>query len=564
MGVKDVNQRFKVRFIMDNVDEQIDTVSRSVLALTVSCARCHDHKFDPIPTTDYYALAGIFRSTDLCAGLRNKMGGGGLDYYDTPDAVALGPKTRAQTRIALRRSQQAKRACEEAKAEFEAIVDTPEGPGSRPGRPAEAAAVRMKMNRLQNELLALDRSRPIGQGGPGRPRRQDRRRHRDPHPRRGREARPDRAARVPHASCRSPDVPKVNPSQSGRLELAQWLTSEQNPLTPRVMANRVWQHLFGAGAGEERRQLRRDRRRAVAPGAARSSGDAVRPRRLVGQEAGADDRAEPGLSAELGRFAKPTSPSIRPTGWSGGTARGGWTPRRSATPRSPPPARSTWPGPRRRPPKDLKVIELPNNGPTGPAARASRPSPARTAASICRCSAACTPTSLEVFDFAEQGMVTGSATRPRSPPRPSTCSTTRSCGGSRWPWPNGCSSEPGRTTAAVSTWVYRLTVGRPATAAEIERAERYLAEYESAVREVIASTPVEPRPRLDAIAALATADSTGKDAAGSPHRLRTRTKSSRWRAPVKEEVIAAADPRTAAWASFCQALLGRAEFRYIK
>jgi hypothetical protein len=71
VGVKDVNQRFKVRYIMDNVDEQIDAVSRSFLAVTASCVRCHDHKFDPIPTTDYYALAGIFRSTDLCAGLRN-------------------------------------------------------------------------------------------------------------------------------------------------------------------------------------------------------------------------------------------------------------------------------------------------------------------------------------------------------------------------------------------------------------------------------------------------------------------------------------------------------------
>lgn len=48
---------------MDVVDEQIDVVSKAVLAQTVSCARCHDHKFDPIPTRDYYALAGIFRST---------------------------------------------------------------------------------------------------------------------------------------------------------------------------------------------------------------------------------------------------------------------------------------------------------------------------------------------------------------------------------------------------------------------------------------------------------------------------------------------------------------------
>ena len=48
---------------MDIVDEQIDTVGRAFMGLTLGCARCHDHKFDPIATTDYYALAGIFRST---------------------------------------------------------------------------------------------------------------------------------------------------------------------------------------------------------------------------------------------------------------------------------------------------------------------------------------------------------------------------------------------------------------------------------------------------------------------------------------------------------------------
>src|SRR5205085_10561563 len=110
LGVKDVNQRFKVRFVMDNVDEQIDVVTRSVLALTASCARCHDHKFDPIPTTDYHALAGIFQSSDVCAGLRNKMGGGGLDYYDTnllhvlggrggPDGKTLKKIDDAKTRL---------------------------------------------------------------------------------------------------------------------------------------------------------------------------------------------------------------------------------------------------------------------------------------------------------------------------------------------------------------------------------------------------------------------------------------------------------------------------------
>ena len=48
---------------MEVVDEQIDTMGRAFLGLTIGCARCHDHKFDPIPTRDYYALAGIFRST---------------------------------------------------------------------------------------------------------------------------------------------------------------------------------------------------------------------------------------------------------------------------------------------------------------------------------------------------------------------------------------------------------------------------------------------------------------------------------------------------------------------
>ncbi len=48
----------------DIIDDQIDVISKSILGLTVSCARCHDHKFDPIPTADYYALAGIFLSTD--------------------------------------------------------------------------------------------------------------------------------------------------------------------------------------------------------------------------------------------------------------------------------------------------------------------------------------------------------------------------------------------------------------------------------------------------------------------------------------------------------------------
>ena len=49
----------------DELDDRVDTLTRGFLGLTVSCARCHDHKFDPIPTQDYYSLAGIFRSSKL-------------------------------------------------------------------------------------------------------------------------------------------------------------------------------------------------------------------------------------------------------------------------------------------------------------------------------------------------------------------------------------------------------------------------------------------------------------------------------------------------------------------
>src|SRR5262249_56819293 len=47
----------------DDWDERVDAVSRGLLGLTVACARCHDHKFDPIPTRDYYGLASVFAST---------------------------------------------------------------------------------------------------------------------------------------------------------------------------------------------------------------------------------------------------------------------------------------------------------------------------------------------------------------------------------------------------------------------------------------------------------------------------------------------------------------------
>ncbi len=65
LGATNYEEQDKLQLEMDVIDEQLDLVGKGLLGLTISCARCHDHKFDPIPTRDYYALAGIFRSTDL-------------------------------------------------------------------------------------------------------------------------------------------------------------------------------------------------------------------------------------------------------------------------------------------------------------------------------------------------------------------------------------------------------------------------------------------------------------------------------------------------------------------
>ncbi len=63
LGAINYEEQDKEQLRMDVVDEQIDALGRTFLGMTLGCARCHDHKFDPVPTADYYALAGIFRST---------------------------------------------------------------------------------------------------------------------------------------------------------------------------------------------------------------------------------------------------------------------------------------------------------------------------------------------------------------------------------------------------------------------------------------------------------------------------------------------------------------------
>ena len=73
IGPKNINEMNSAQFRADLIDEQVDATSRVFLGMSLACARCHDHKFDAIPQSDYYAMAGFFTSTDTFFGSQSKQ-----------------------------------------------------------------------------------------------------------------------------------------------------------------------------------------------------------------------------------------------------------------------------------------------------------------------------------------------------------------------------------------------------------------------------------------------------------------------------------------------------------
>lgn len=584
LGVKDVNQRFKVRFIMDNVDEQIDTVSRSVLGLTASCARCHDHKFDPIPTADYYALAGIFRSTELCAGVRNKMGGGGLDYYDPQMLVVLRPPAATDPK----KIETAKKAAADARKEFERLRNSAEGDVVGPDGRSKRAAARQRFNRLQLALLEL--TDPAANGGQVTFGVRDAKSVADTEIRIRGEAE-KLGPIVPRGFLSLLNVPghsAVNGKQSGRLELAEWLTSASNPLTPRVLVNRVWKHLFGQALVSTVDNFGSSGDVPSHPElldhlALRFVNDGWSVKRLIRS-------VVLSRAYRLGSGVSQANLNVDPANrlvWRHSPRRLQAEEIRDAMLASA--GSLDLSRPTASPARDLKVVELPNNGPLArriaEQARASRHRSVYLP--LLR---GLTPTSLEVFDAAEQGMVTGSRDTTTVAPqalyllndafvrRQSLNLAERLLQKSRL-------DDESRVELA-----YRLTLGRPARASEVNRAKSFLAEYRSALRDVIAAGP-EPgqvafvkgkvsEPRRNGgesrdAAGSSTSLSAAEDAE-TPAKGRAKTAARKPAAPlvpdqvipvdapIKEEIIVPRNAKVAAWAAFCQALLGSAEFRYVE
>ncbi|MEO6786312.1 MAG: PSD1 and planctomycete cytochrome C domain-containing protein, partial [Chthoniobacteraceae bacterium] len=193
-------------FEMDVVADQIGVVGSGIMGLSVGCARCHDHKHDPIPTRDYYALAGIFKSTETLWGA---AAGEALTAPQTPlhelhAAPRIPPPPESEQLKPLHPSKK-----KPAKPAFSYPPGTPLAMGVR-----EAKVIADCKLNIDGESKKTGPVIPRG---------------------------------FLSACGAAEESLAIDPKQSGRLQLAHWLTGGSHPQTSRVMVNRIWQHLFGHG-----------------------------------------------------------------------------------------------------------------------------------------------------------------------------------------------------------------------------------------------------------------------------------------------------------------------------
>lgn len=188
---------------MDRIDEQIDVTTRAMLGLTVNCARCHDHKYEPITMRDYYALAGIFYSTRTLSGQRRG------NYVADDDLLILPNQEGRKTHVSGIHSMADLTRAHRTGGWREVLwtTDPNLAMGVGEGRTQDCPI------RIDGKAYRRGTAPPRGDF---------------------------------HFAGLS-GVEGIASDSSGRLELARWIASPDNPLTARVMVNRVWQHLFGRG-----------------------------------------------------------------------------------------------------------------------------------------------------------------------------------------------------------------------------------------------------------------------------------------------------------------------------
>ncbi len=242
LGPKVLAEVDETKMEMDIIDEQVETVGRAFMGLTMGCARCHDHKFDPIRTDDYYAMAGIFKSTKTMEHFTKIAKWNEVDI-STPEqrqqhADATAKVAAKQTEIdAL--IQAANEDLKSRLAEDKKLPDHPESeyPDEQKSQLAtlrsELATLQAAVPEVPTAMSVVDEVTPV-----------DLPVHlRGSHLTLG--AKVPRG--VPEVLVSTSNRVEIGGGASGRLELAQWLVAEEHPLTWRVMTNRIWNWHFGQG-----------------------------------------------------------------------------------------------------------------------------------------------------------------------------------------------------------------------------------------------------------------------------------------------------------------------------
>jgi len=244
LGPKALIEQNPRQFQADLIDEQIDVTTRVFLGVSVACARCHDHKFDPIPQSDYYALAGIFESTETCFGgvrsQRNRHPSNLLILpVDDPNPADTPLSKEELSDLRRRRDEVQQQAVEARRAAFR---PQPGGTNPQPNL-ANQFILDQQATQLTTRINSVDEN--------GKPLTvcmgvQDRSQPKD--------ARllirgeiDQQAQSVPRGVVQviGGQAVAMPGSSSGRLQLARWIADDSNPLTARVMVNRIWLHLFG-------------------------------------------------------------------------------------------------------------------------------------------------------------------------------------------------------------------------------------------------------------------------------------------------------------------------------
>jgi mono/diheme cytochrome c family protein len=216
VGNKDAVQAAQIR--ADTVDEMIRATGETFLGLTIGCARCHDHKFDPISQRDYYnlyaTLAGVFHD----------------------DRVVAAESQKRERAEKIQSLQARKKSLEESLA----------AESNTPADPARLAQLRQQIADLDQQIAAVPPLPSLRVG-----------RFEQPAPdqciyeggdaqRKGEHVEPASISALADAAP-GYELTSDAPEQQRRLALARWIVAPGNPLPPRVLANRIWKHHFGTG-----------------------------------------------------------------------------------------------------------------------------------------------------------------------------------------------------------------------------------------------------------------------------------------------------------------------------